>query len=118
MSGFNKKYQACKEIRKYSLYTGKKETNWNLLWGSPDTALTEQKTLYQYLKYVQKVMETLKTMPHQMENINRNYKKKPSRNFGVKSTITEMKNSLEGLLQISAGRVGKLQDKSTKIYLA
>lgn len=53
-----------------------------------------------------------------MENINRNYKKKPSRNFGVKSTITEIKNLLEDLLQISAGRVSKLQDKSTEIYLA
>lgn len=57
---------------------------------------------------------------HQLQNTTevRNYKKNQVEILELKSTVTKMKNSLEGLQQIQVGRrkqIGKLEDRSVEI---
>lgn len=64
--------------------------------------------------------EIRKTMDEQNENINKNDRKEPTRNSGLKSTWTEMKNSLEGFNSrfdqlYKKKKFSKLEDRAFEI---
>ena len=70
---------------------------------------------------LKEVKEGVMTMSHQIENINgvTEILKEPSGNYRIKSTITEMKNSLKGVnssrFELARERIGKLEDRSINI---
>lgn len=105
-----KNYEACKEIRKYSPFTEKKEMNRLGPWGSPSIGLKQTILNTQRAKgnHGQITKGNRRTMSHQTEHINKEVeiiKRNQIETVELKSTISEMKNSLEEIqCQKWAGR--------------